>query len=214
MARWLKLLGHDVKVARDGYQAIDIARRQRPDCVLLDIGLPGPDGYQVASRLRQELAVPIIIAVTVYGQEEDRRRTLAAGCDHHFVKPVDHDALIALLPAANAGTHSSSRAGPPPEAMGPDGHPLLGAGRQVEITNRLGVHLRAAAKFVRLARQFQSDIQVTLDGPKVSGRSILDLTTLGAACGSRLELKADGPDAEAALDALAGLFGRRFDEEE
>ena len=55
MAMWLKQFGHDVLIARDGYQAIEIARRQPPNYVLLDLGLPGLDGYQVASRLRQEL---------------------------------------------------------------------------------------------------------------------------------------------------------------
>ena len=90
---------------------------------------------------------------------------------------------------------------------------MLMVSRQVEITNTLGLHLRAADKFVRLAQQFRADVRVACDGRKVSGRSILDLTTLAAACGSRLELEADGPDAEAALDALTDLIGRRFDEE-
>ena len=86
--------------------------------MLLDLGLPGLDGYQVASRLRQELDGPlVIIAITGYGQEEDRRRALAAGFDHHFLKPIDHGALITLLPASNAGPDSPGHAGTPPEAM-------------------------------------------------------------------------------------------------
>jgi CheY-like chemotaxis protein len=60
MAMWLKCLGHDVQIASDGYQAIEVARRQRPNYVLLDLGLPRLDGYQVASRLRQELAGPLV----------------------------------------------------------------------------------------------------------------------------------------------------------
>src|SRR4051812_20383596 len=88
MALWLKLCGHDVQIARDGYQAIEMARRELPNFVLLDIGLPGLDGYQVASRIRQELGtLPIIIAITGYGREEDRQRALTAGCDHHLLKP-------------------------------------------------------------------------------------------------------------------------------
>jgi phosphotransferase system HPr (HPr) family protein len=214
LALWLTLFGHDVQIARDGYQAIDFALRHRPDYVLLDIGLPGLDGYQVASRLRQELDGPFaIIAITGYGQEEDRRRALGAGCDHHFVKPIDHDALLTLLPAANPEPPSPTHAGPLPDARGSEGRPMLKVIRQVEISNALGLHLRAADQFVTLARQFQADIQVARDGRKVSGRSILDLTTLAAACGSLLELEADGPDAEAALAALTGLIGRRFDEQ-
>ena len=76
---------------------------------------------------------------------------------------------------------------------------MLLVSRQIEIINTLGLHLRAAAKFVRLAQQFQADIWVACDGRKVSGRSILDLATLAAERGSRLELETNGPDAEAAL---------------
>lgn len=90
---------------------------------------------------------------------------------------------------------------------------MLSTSRQVDITNTLGLHLRAAAKFVQIAQQFRADVSVICDGRRVSGKSILDLTTLAAACGSQLALDADGPDADAALDALTGLIGRRFDEE-
>jgi phosphocarrier protein HPr len=86
------------------------------------------------------------------------------------------------------------------------------ASRQVEITNALGFHLRAASKFVQLVQQFQAEIWVTCDGRKASGKSVLDLTTLAAPCGSRLALDANGPDAAAALDALTGLIARGFDE--
>jgi phosphotransferase system HPr (HPr) family protein len=211
MALWLKCFGHEVQIARDGYQAIEIARRQRPDYVLLDIGLPGIDGYQVASRLRQELDGPlVIIAVTGYGQEEDRIRALAAGCDYHFLKPIDLDTLVALLSAPDTRTDAAVREGSPPEPMG---RPMLTVSRRVQITNTLGLHLRAADKFVRLARQFRADVRVACDGRTANGRSILDLATLAADCRSQLELEADGPDAEAALDALTALISRRFDEE-
>ena len=86
------------------------------------------------------------------------------------------------------------------------------ARRQVEIVNALGLHLRPADKFVRLAHQFQSDVRVHYEGHEFNGKSILDLTTLAAECGTRLELEARGPDAEAALDALAGLVSARFHE--
>ena len=71
----------------------------RPEFVLLDIGLPGMDGYQVATHLRQEQYSKdaVIIAVTGYGQEDDLRRSREAGFDHHLVKPIDHDALITLI---------------------------------------------------------------------------------------------------------------------
>jgi phosphotransferase system HPr (HPr) family protein len=213
MALWLQCFGHDVQIAHDGYQAIEIARRQRPDVVLLDIGLPDLDGYQVASTLRRELHGPLaIIAVTGYGREEDRRRALAAGCDHYLLKPVDPAALIPLLPTTDAQPDPPGHDGPPTEAADRERRPSIS--RQVEVTNALGLHLRTAAQFVRLAQQFRADIRVACDGRTASGRSVLDLATLAAACGSRLGLEADGPDAEAALDALTDLIGRRFDEEE
>ena len=82
--------------------------------------------------------------------------------------------------------------------------------RQVEITNSLGLHLRPADKFVRLAHKYQSEIRVHYNGCQFNGKSILDLTTLAAACGTRLELEARGPDAVEAVEALAGLVLARF----
>jgi phosphocarrier protein HPr len=88
------------------------------------------------------------------------------------------------------------------------------ARRRVDILNALGLHLRPADKFVRLALQFQSDIRVLYNGQEINGRSILDLTTLAAEQGARLELEARGPDAEAAVAALADLVAARFYEDD
>ena len=99
LSKLLKLLGHDVRVAYDGPTAVELARTHRPEVVLLDIGLPGMDGYEVAKRLRGEEGCrgAMIVAASGYGQEEDRRRSREAGFDHHLVKPVDFDALMALF---------------------------------------------------------------------------------------------------------------------
>jgi phosphocarrier protein HPr len=88
------------------------------------------------------------------------------------------------------------------------------ARRRVDILNALGLHLRPADKFVRLALQFQSDIRVFYNGQEINGRSILDLTTLAAEQGARLELEARGPDAEAAVAALADLVAAKFYEDD
>ena len=88
------------------------------------------------------------------------------------------------------------------------------ARRQVEITNAYGLHLRPADKFVRLAHQFQAEIRIHFKGHQYNGKSILDLTTLAAECGARLELEARGPDAEQAIAALAELVLARFHEVE
>jgi len=90
---------HDVRVAHNGVEALETARNYRPDVVLLDIGLPGMSGYQVAQELRRqsEFATTTLIAITGYGQEEDRRRSREAGFNHHLVKPVTPDALEELL---------------------------------------------------------------------------------------------------------------------
>lgn len=99
LSRLLTLLGNEVQMVHDGPSAISKAITFRPDFLLLDIGLPGMDGYQVASKLREDEHCKgcTIIAVSGYGQEEDRRRSRAAGFDHHLVKPVEFDALVSLL---------------------------------------------------------------------------------------------------------------------
>jgi PAS domain S-box-containing protein len=98
LARMLKLLGHDIRTAHEGEAAITEALAFRPQFILLDIGLPAMDGYQVARRLRGVgLEDSVIIAISGYGQEDDRIRSREAGFDHHLVKPVDHDALITLI---------------------------------------------------------------------------------------------------------------------
>jgi CheY-like chemotaxis protein len=87
-----------VAVAHDGPAALAAAAAAPPDLVLMDIGLPGMDGYQVAARLREaghDRAA--LIAISGYGQEEDLRRSRGAGFDHHLVKPVDGASLRALI---------------------------------------------------------------------------------------------------------------------
>jgi phosphocarrier protein HPr len=88
------------------------------------------------------------------------------------------------------------------------------ARREIEITNPLGLHMRPADKFVKLALTFESDIQVIHNGNEFNGKSILDLTTLAAECGTRLELVARGPDADSAVIALAELVSAQFHESE
>ncbi|MBK4736917.1 hybrid sensor histidine kinase/response regulator [Noviherbaspirillum pedocola] len=99
LAMMLKLSGNDVEVAYEGESALRIAQSFRPDAVVLDIGLPGMDGYEVARRLRRlpETAGALVVAVTGYGQKEDRERAHAAGFDHHLVKPIEADMLLSLL---------------------------------------------------------------------------------------------------------------------
>jgi PAS domain S-box-containing protein len=104
LAALLRLWGHEVQVVNDGLAAIDAAREQRPEVVLLDIGLPGLDGYQVARKLREEVGLDhaLLVAMTGYGQPEDRRRSQEAGIHLHYVKPVEPAILRELL--ANPST--------------------------------------------------------------------------------------------------------------
>ena len=87
------------------------------------------------------------------------------------------------------------------------------ATRSVEIVNKRGLHARASAKFVKLASDFDAEVTVTRDGQSVDARSIMGLMMLGAGPGSTLELKADGNEAEAVLEALCELVRSRFDED-
>ena len=99
LAEALALAGHDVRVATDGESGLAAAREFLPETVLLDLGLPGLTGYEVARSIRREprLAGARLIALTGYGQESDRRASVEAGFDAHLVKPVDFDAISAAL---------------------------------------------------------------------------------------------------------------------
>lgn len=99
MALLLRQSGHEVQLAHDGLTAIEAAQTFHPQVVLLDIGLPELDGYEVARRLREhpEMGKAILIAITGYGRAEDHRLSKQAGFDHHLVKPVDPDAVEALV---------------------------------------------------------------------------------------------------------------------
>jgi CheY-like chemotaxis protein len=99
LAMILRLLDYEVVIAADGPTALEKAHSQHPDVVLLDIGLPGINGYEVAQRLQAQQAgnPPFIIAVTGYGRTTDRQRAAEVGIDLFFIKPANVDALLAVL---------------------------------------------------------------------------------------------------------------------
>jgi PAS domain S-box-containing protein len=99
LAILLQMEGHEVRTAQCGLQAIELAQAFRPQVALLDIGLPGLNGYEVANRLRSlpETQEALLIALTGYGQSEDRNRSQVAGFDHHLLKPVNFEMLSGLL---------------------------------------------------------------------------------------------------------------------
>jgi PAS domain S-box-containing protein len=98
-AMFLEELGHHVRKGHDGSTAVEVALDYHPDVVLLDIGLPGLNGYEVATRMRQQPALHniVLVAITGYGQEADRQRSKKAGFDHHLVKPADFDKVQQIL---------------------------------------------------------------------------------------------------------------------
>ena len=104
LRRVLELDGHEVREAADGPEGIEVALASRPEVVIVDIGLPGLDGFEVARRLRAALGkAPLLIALTGYGQPEDRRLSRDAGFDVHLVKPVSPEQLAAALESRRAG---------------------------------------------------------------------------------------------------------------
>jgi PAS domain S-box-containing protein len=103
LALVVKAFGHDVHRVNDGHSVVKAALGQRPHVVLLDIGLPGIDGYEIARQLRREPVLEgiVLVAITGYGHETDRQRARAAGFDHHLVKPPDFARLRTILAAAS-----------------------------------------------------------------------------------------------------------------
>jgi CheY-like chemotaxis protein len=98
MGELLEILGHQAQVAYDGPKAVEMATAFQPQVVLLDIGLPIIDGYEVARRMRQAgLKDAMLVALTGYGREEDREKAHQAGFDMHFTKPIELDALQKVL---------------------------------------------------------------------------------------------------------------------
>jgi len=99
LAMLLRVKGHDVETAHDGFSALRLSETFRPRLVLLDIGLPTMSGHDVAQLMRQQTwgRTSVLVAVTGWGQDEDKLRSIAAGFDHHMTKPVDPRALDALL---------------------------------------------------------------------------------------------------------------------
>jgi CheY-like chemotaxis protein len=99
LAMLLRLDGHEVHVAGDGNSAMTLFDSMNPDVAILDIGMPGLSGYDVANRIRSRESGQhvMLIAVTGWGQDADKARASQAGFDHHFTKPVEPEALSALL---------------------------------------------------------------------------------------------------------------------
>jgi two-component system CheB/CheR fusion protein len=105
----LELLGHHVRVVHDGAVALDAARANVPDIMLVDIGLPGMNGYEVARAVRADphLKQVVLVALTGYGRPDDKAAAMAAGFDYHLVKPVDLDALGELVARLGSSADTS-----------------------------------------------------------------------------------------------------------
>lgn len=101
VALLLESRGHTVRVANDGHSAVAIAQAFHPDVGLLDLGMPGLTGHEVAMKMRAQpwSARLLLVAMTGWGQDDDKRRALEAGFDHHLTKPVDPDRLLAVISA-------------------------------------------------------------------------------------------------------------------
>ena len=106
MTEMLGIMGNDTRAAYDGQQGVDVAEAFRPDVILFDIGMPKLNGYEACRLIRRQPwgRETVLIAVTGWGQEKDRERTRDAGFDHHLVKPVDPQALMAMLTGLKMGS--------------------------------------------------------------------------------------------------------------
>ncbi len=106
----LELLGHHVRVFGDGLSALAAVNANPPDVMIVDIGLPGIDGFEVARRARREkaLARVVLVALPGYGCEDDERDAIAAGFDRYLVKPVEPDAIQSLVAQPGAARRRTS----------------------------------------------------------------------------------------------------------
>jgi CheY-like chemotaxis protein len=110
----LRLLGDEVRIARDGLEAVELARELRPQVVLMDIGMPRLNGYDATRRIREQPGgdAVVIIALTGWGQDADRVKSREAGCDGHLVKPValpDLEKLLAEMVGSRPATDDQRR---------------------------------------------------------------------------------------------------------
>jgi CheY-like chemotaxis protein len=99
MSLLLQQYGYEVNIAHTGTEALTLAAQSAPEIAILDIGMPGMSGYEVARQIRAEAwgKHMMLIALTGWGQEEDKKKAFEAGFDHHLIKPIDPDALEALM---------------------------------------------------------------------------------------------------------------------
>ena len=102
----LETIGHDYRIVQEGRRAVEAAREFRPDAILLDIGMPGMDGYAVCRAVREDNLIKdtVIIAQTGWGRDRDRATATQAGFDHHLVKPVSLDDLERVLSKIGAAS--------------------------------------------------------------------------------------------------------------
>jgi signal transduction histidine kinase/ActR/RegA family two-component response regulator len=111
----LRLLGADVRIAYNGPDALEAYSTYQPSVVFLDIGMPGMDGHEVAERIRSQSRSVTLIGLTGWGQEEDRKRSQAAGFDYHLIKPADVDALETLLTSLSRRSEDAEAGAPDPQ---------------------------------------------------------------------------------------------------
>jgi CheY-like chemotaxis protein len=109
MAVLFRYWGHDVRIAHDGADALRVAAGYRPDVVLVDLAMPGMDGFELARRLRGEgRSRALLVSLSGYGQEQDCQHSREAGCDAHLIKPVDPELLRHLLDAQRGAPREAS----------------------------------------------------------------------------------------------------------
>jgi PAS domain S-box-containing protein len=174
LAMLLEASGHEVQIAHDGPTALQAAIDNRPDFMLLDIGLPGMDGNEVAKRIRQQskLENVVLIAMTGYGQESDRKRSQEAGFNHHLVKPVKLATLEKLLAAPAALSPSLEQSNPTGASLR-----VLVVDDMRDTTHMLRRLLNAAGHEVRTASDGPSALAAALDfQPEVA---LLDISLPG-----------------------------------
>ena len=189
--------GMDVLEAGTVSEAIAQIDARKPPTMMLDLGLPDGNGLEVLEHAKKVDASCVVVVLSNYAEPEMRQRCLERGADYVFSKSGEFEHAIAAVHRVTKRPHP--------------GLPVRARSRRVhrarlKVMGQYGLHVRPAAQLVKLAQEFEAEIEIACNGHKANAKSILSVLILGAEHGAKVEVQARGRDAARAITAIKGLF--------